>query len=45
MTWRDAWLPASLLLVFGPALSALAGVWSSVDYYSHGVRVPLVSPR
>ena len=43
MTWRDAWLPGALLLVFAPALAALAGVWSSVDYYSHGFLVPLVS--
>lgn len=43
MTWRDAWLPGVLLLVFAPALAALAGIWSSVDYYSHGFLVPLVS--
>ena len=36
-------LPGLLLLVFAPALAAMAGVWSSVDYYSHGFLVPLVS--
>ena len=32
-----------LALVFGPTLRDLAGVWSSVEYYSHGFLVPLVS--
>ncbi|MBW2269974.1 MAG: exosortase/archaeosortase family protein [Deltaproteobacteria bacterium] len=43
MTLRDAWLPALLLVVFAPALAAMASVWSSVDHYSHGFLVPLVS--
>ncbi len=32
-----------LALVFAPTLRDLAGVWSSVEYYSHGFLVPLVS--
>jgi hypothetical protein len=32
-----------LALVFAPALRELAGIWSSVEYYSHGFLVPLVS--
>jgi exosortase len=32
-----------LAIVFAPALRELAGVWSSVDYYSHGFLVPLVA--
>ncbi len=32
-----------LALVFAPTLRELAGVWSSVEYYSHGFLVPLVS--
>jgi exosortase len=34
---------AALLAAFLPALLALARVWSSVDYYSHGFLVPLVA--
>jgi exosortase len=37
---------AFLLLIgacFAPALVGLAGVWSSVDYYSHGFLVPAVA--
>jgi exosortase len=38
------WLLAGLLLVaFAPALAALAGVWGSVDYLSHGFLVPVVA--
>jgi exosortase len=38
------WLLAvALLLAFLPALIALAGVWNSVDYYSHGYLVPVVA--
>jgi exosortase len=38
------WLLAgALLLAFLPALIALVGVWTSVDYYSHGFLVPLVA--
>jgi len=38
------WLLAgAVLLAFLPALLALAGVWSSVDYYSHGFLVPVVA--
>lgn len=33
----------ALALVYAPALRALAGVWFSVDYYSHGVLVPGVA--
>lgn len=41
---RSEWLLAALLLlVFAPAAIALGGVWSSVDYYSHGFLVPLVA--
>ena len=41
---RSEWLLAALLvLVFAPAGIALGGVWSSVDYYSHGFLVPLVA--
>jgi len=36
-------LAAALLLVFLPALIALMGVWTSVDYYSHGFLVPFVA--
>ncbi|MBW2495084.1 MAG: exosortase/archaeosortase family protein [Deltaproteobacteria bacterium] len=32
-----------LVLAFLPALIALIGVWTSVDYYSHGFLVPLVA--
>ena len=38
------WLLAgALALAFLPALIALVGVWTSVDYYSHGFLVPLVA--
>jgi exosortase len=38
------WLLAGAVsLVFLPALIALAGVWTTVDYYSHGFLVPLVA--
>ncbi|HXV35588.1 MAG TPA: archaeosortase/exosortase family protein, partial [Myxococcota bacterium] len=38
------WVVAvALLAAFLPALVALARVWSSVDYYSHGFLVPLVA--
>jgi exosortase len=38
------WLLAgAVLVVFLPALIALVGVWTSVDYYSHGFLVPLVA--
>ena len=41
---RSEWLLAALLvLVFAPAGIALGGVWSSVDYYSHGFLVPVVA--
>jgi exosortase len=32
-----------LAVVFAPALRELAGIWSSVEYYSHGFLVPLVA--
>jgi exosortase len=38
------WLLLGLLAVaFTPALFALAGVWATVDYQSHGFLVPVVS--
>jgi len=38
------WLLAGLLLLaFAPALAALAQVWGSVDYLSHGFLVPVVA--
>jgi len=38
------WLLAGALSVaFLPALIALVGIWTSVDYYSHGFLVPLVA--
>jgi exosortase len=39
----DGVLAVVLALVFVPALLAMARVWSSVDYYSHGFLVPLLS--
>lgn len=39
----DWTLLALLGFCFAPALFALAGVWSEVDYYSHGFLVPVVS--
>jgi exosortase len=36
-------LVGGLAVVFIPALLALAEVWSSLDYYSHGFLVPIVS--
>jgi exosortase len=33
----------ALAAVFAPAFRAMAGVWFSVDYYSHGVLVPVVA--
>ncbi len=43
MGMRQWILVGGLALVFLPALRALAGVWSSLDYYSHGFLVPIVS--
>jgi len=43
MRRQDLALIGLLALVFAPALLALARVWSSVDYYSHGFLVPLVA--
>ena len=38
------WLLAGILMaVFAPALVALAQVWASVDYQSHGFLVPVVA--
>jgi exosortase len=38
------WLLAGLLVVaFAPALAALAKIWASVDYQSHGFLVPVVA--
>jgi exosortase len=36
-------LGGALLVAFLPALIALIGIWTSVDYYSHGFLVPLVA--
>jgi len=43
VTAREKLIAAFLALAFAPALMALARVWSSVDYYSHGFLVPLVA--
>jgi exosortase len=43
MRAREKLIAAFLTLAFAPALFALARVWSSVDYYSHGFLVPLVA--
>jgi exosortase len=40
---REWVLLALLGAAFAPALISLAGVWSSVDYQSHGFLVPVVS--
>jgi exosortase len=40
---RERVIAALLLLDFVPALIALARVWSSTEYLSHGFLVPLVS--
>jgi len=41
---RVEWvLLGALALAFVPALLDLAGIWFSVDHYSHGVLVPLVA--
>ena len=37
------WPLVGLAIVFAPALSNLAEVWSSRDFYTHGYLVPLVS--
>lgn len=39
----DRWWLALLLVAFAPALLAMAEVWSSVPYYTHGFLVPLVA--
>lgn len=36
-------LVAALAVALAPALAALASIWSSVDYYSHGFLVPFVA--
>jgi len=43
MGMRQWILVGGLALVFIPAFRALAEVWSSLDYYSHGFLVPIVS--
>jgi len=41
---KREWLLIGLLaVVFTPAVLAMARVWSSVGYYSHGFLIPLVS--
>jgi exosortase len=38
------WVAVLLLaLIFAPAVSNMAGIWSTRDYYSHGYLVPFVS--
>jgi exosortase len=43
MRSRDYALAVAVAAVFVPAVLAMARVWSSLDYYSHGFFVPLVS--
>jgi exosortase len=43
MRAKEKLIAAFLALAFAPAVIALARVWSSVDYYSHGFLVPLVA--
>ena len=43
MRAKEKLIAAFLALAFVPAVIALARVWSSVDYYSHGFLVPLVA--
>lgn len=41
---RNEWITAfGIAVVFAPAVFQLAGVWSSVEYYSHGFLVPVAS--
>lgn len=41
---RSEWIVAlGIAVVFAPAVIQLAGVWSSVEYYSHGFLVPVAS--
>jgi exosortase len=40
---QDALLLGLLALAFAPALAAMARVWGSVDYLSHGFLIPLVA--
>jgi exosortase len=43
MRAKEKLIAALLALAFVPAVVALARVWISVDYYSHGFLVPLVA--
>jgi exosortase len=43
MEQRDWILGGALLAVLAPGFAVLAEVWSTLDYYSHGFLVPLVS--
>ena len=43
MGLRQWILVGGLALVFIPAFRALAEVWSTLDYYSHGFLVPIVA--
>ena len=43
MKAKEKLIAVFLALAFAPALIALARVWSSVDYYSHGFLVPVVA--
>jgi len=40
---QDALLVALVGIVFAPGLAAMARVWGSVDYLSHGYLIPLVA--
>jgi exosortase len=43
MRRADIALVAAVAVVFAPALHAMARVWTSLDYYSHGFLVPVVA--
>ncbi len=43
MRWDERVFIVLLVFVYLPGLHALSQVWSSVDYYSHGYLVPVVS--
>jgi len=40
---QDALLVALVAIVFAPGVAAMARVWGSVDYLSHGYLIPLVA--
>ena len=43
MRFQDWALIGLVSLVFAPAIAAMAGVWTTLDYYSHGFFVPVVA--